>query len=120
MTDDGMGILHIVGPEEWHIEDGETAALLLAAQLFMSPIAGRAPMPRGMYPIWVEDDGNLGIGTQMRVVTFEITANRLTGQVTVRPERPEDAISGPGGTFRWFLGAAAFTAALVGAWVVLS
>jgi len=120
MNDDSMGILHVVASDEWHIEDGETPALLLAAQLFMSSMAGRPPMREGMYPIWVEDDGNLGIGTQMRVVTFEITTNRLTGQVTVRPERPQDAISGPGGTFRWFLGAAALTTALVGAWMVLA
>jgi len=120
MNDDGMGILHIVDDEEWHIEDGETPALLLAAQLFMSPIAGRPPMREGMYPIWVEHDGNLGIGTQMRVHTFEITTNRLTGQVTVRPERPEDAISGAGSGVRWFLGAAALTTALVGAWLVLA
>ena len=111
MNDDGMGILHVVSDEEWHIEDGETPALLLAAQLFMSPIAGRTPMPAGMYPIWTEDDGNLGIGSKMRVITY---------QVTINPQRPEDAISEATRWVRYFLFGAVLTAAVVGAWVVFS
>jgi hypothetical protein len=120
MNDENMGILHVVSDEEWHIEDGETPALLLASQLFMSPMSGREPMPVGMYPIWVEDDGNLGIGGPMRVQAFTITTNRVTGQVTVTPERPEDAISEATRWLRYFLFAAVLTAAVTLTWLVLA
>lgn len=120
MNDDGMGILHVVDAESWHIEDGETPALLLAAQLFMSPIAGRQPLPRGMYPIWVEDDGNLGIGAKMRLQVFEVTTNRVTGQVTITPERAQEPLWLRNRPYRYFLFATALTVAVVGTWLVFA